>query len=225
MEFPQVNGLASKSALIPQVLLFLIIESLIQTRTNLFSVHALNIVTVVEGRYVSDVGFGGDGAILPLPLKDSIPQINLGTQEIQLAYTTLPHHPTHQKWWIYQYRNSRDVAWNSSYAFAETSWIKNDFDFCNYWVVNGEDSFQTFTVLIIKFLMNEERKIYGKRMLVNHEVKENLGGKTSVIRTYETDEARVAGLKELFGISLTDEEKEAIKGFKTEIGPLRIVSG
>ena len=48
-------------------------------------------------------------------------------------------------------------------------------------------------------------------MLVDGVVKENLGGKTIVIKVCEGEEERVRALEDFFGIRLTAEEREGIK--------------
>jgi len=62
-----------------------------------------------------------------------------------------------------------------------------------------------------------EMEIYGKRMLVNRVVKENLGGKTQIITTCNTEGERVEALEKYFQISLTNEEKEDIHGYVSEL--------
>lgn len=182
--------------------------------------HLVNIITFPDGsRYSCDVGFGGDGPTKPLPLisEHSIP--NLGSQEIRLLHDTLPGHLTEpEKVWIYQYRNGTDKPWNSFYAFAENEWNLSEFDVVNYWASTHPDSFQTYTVLIVRFLRTPGTdKIYGKVMLVNGDVKQNLGGKTSVVLSCKTEEERIKALKEMFNITLTDEEREGIKGRGSEL--------
>ncbi|KAK4505200.1 hypothetical protein PRZ48_003163 [Zasmidium cellare] len=56
-----------------------------------------------------------------------------------------------------------------------------------------------------------EDHIYGKIMLVNHLVRRNLGGKTETVQTLETEKDRVDALKHWFEITLTEDEKTAIK--------------
>lgn len=81
----------------------------------------------------------------------------------------------------------------------------------------------TYMVLVTKFLRRACRtsitgeEIYGKRMLVDGVVKENLGGKTKILKECKTEVERVEALQEYFGIELTDDEKEAISGYKTEL--------
>lgn len=61
------------------------------------------------------------------------------------------------------------------------------------------------------------QEIYGKRMLVNGLVKENLGGKTNIVQECQTEAERVEALKKWFGISLSQEEIESIRGWHTEL--------
>lgn len=61
------------------------------------------------------------------------------------------------------------------------------------------------------------RRFFGKRMLVNGVVKENLGGKTEVRVDCETEEERMQALDKWFGMRFTEEEKAGIKGWGTEL--------
>ncbi|KAI0483103.1 cysteine proteinase [Xylariaceae sp. FL0804] len=210
-------------------------------------------------KYHVDVGFGGDGATLPMPLEEGTVHQNLGAQQIRLVRDWIPTQ-THRggdgdddeksksKLWIYQYRNGgeEDRPWNSFYAFApELEFMPADWEVVNWYISTHPASFQTYTVLAIKFLRRpaavsseeeeeekgkngdgdgargeeeKEEKIYGKRMLVNGLVKENLGGRTAVIAECKTDEERVAALEKYFDIRLTQEERDGIKGWKTALG-------
>ena len=80
----------------------------------------------------------------------------------------------------------------------------------------GETNFQTRTVLIVRFL-REEAKIVGKVMLVNGDVKRNMGGKTEALKVCETEEERAEALEEYFAIVLTEEEKEGVRGRNVEL--------
>ena len=65
--------------------------------------------------------------------------------------------------------------------------------------------------------MREGEKTVGKKMLANGVVKENMGGKTSVVETCRTEKERVEALRKFFGIDLTEEEQEGIKGLRTQL--------
>jgi arylamine N-acetyltransferase len=145
-------------------------------------------------------------------------QPNLGTQEIRLSHSTLPLQTTSTKHWIYQYRNSPAQEWNAYHAFPEYEFYPNDFNVMNFFTsqFTGGWNWQTRTVLIVKFLREGER-IVGKLMLVDGEVKRNMGGRTELVTVWETEEERVRGLEEVFGITLTEEEREGIRGRNVEL--------
>ncbi|EDN92849.1 hypothetical protein SS1G_08714 [Sclerotinia sclerotiorum 1980 UF-70] len=181
-----------------------------------------------------DIAFGGDGATKPLPLISGHSTHNLGTQEIRLIYETIPQQIDQSKpLWIYQYRNSCEKEWNSFYAFSEHEFLDVDWEMVNFYVSGymGEGNFQTRNVLVVGFLRGRdegegggegdreggEEVIIGKRMLVNGVLKENLGGKTRVVRVCENEEERVRVLREVFGIVLLDEEIAGIRGRCVEL--------
>ena len=190
-------------------------------------IHLVNIITLSDGQtWTMDVGFGGDGPTKPMPLIHDKPQVNLGGQEVRLVYDWIPtqlHRTEASKLWIYEYRNGKDKEWNSFYAFSETEAMEADFHVINHFTGTAPDSHQTVTQLLVKFLRQEktdgsgDQEIYGKRMLVNEIVKENLGGKTNIVKECRTEEDRIRVLKEWFGITLTTKEREAIRGWATEL--------
>lgn len=191
-------------------------------------VHIVIIVTLPDNtRWHVDVGFGGDGATKPLPLVEGVVTLNMGTQEIRLIRDFIPgqtEYSPERRLWVYQYRNDEAQRWNSFYAFSDmVEFLPQDYEVMNFFTGSNKESFQTFTVLIVKFLRrpkdgsSSEEEIYGKRMLVNGTVKENLGGKTKVVYECETEDDRIRALKAWFNIDLVDDEKAAIKGWVTEL--------
>jgi arylamine N-acetyltransferase len=177
-------------------------------------------VTLPDGtKYMLDVGFGGDGPTKPLPLISGHVEQNLGTQEIRLVHGNIPEQTNKlQKLWIYAYRNGIDEEWNSFYCFPELEFLPADFEIMNFYTSTAHTAlnFQTRTVLIVRFLRVEQRMV-GKVMLVNGEVKRNMGGKTSIVKVCGTEKERVDTIREHFGIILTDEEKESVKGRNVEL--------
>ncbi|KAJ4372903.1 hypothetical protein N0V83_003194 [Neocucurbitaria cava] len=200
--------------------------------------HLVNIVTLSDGsRWSLDVGFGGDGPTAPVQLVHNRPQPNLGSQEIRLWHDWIPtqlHRTAETKLWIYQYRNGPGLEWNSFYAFdAEAEAMEADFATLNWYTGMHPESFQTYTCLVVKFLRRdkqpaangqqgqgegEDQEIYGKRMLVEGVVKENLGGKTMIVEECLTEGQRLEALQKWFGMTFTDEEKAGIRGWGTELG-------
>lgn len=179
----------------------------------------MNILQLPGGQeYHLDAAFGGDGATRPLPLISGQVHTNLGSQEVRLIHGNMPkQNRTEHKVWIYQYRNSKEKDWNSFYSFAELEFFQDDFEVINrftswdarqkgnFWVVafirNGET--RELPLLEGEGVNNDSEDVYviGKIMFVNDVVKLNMGGRTRVIDSFETEEERLAGLKKYFSIS------------------------
>jgi len=188
--------------------------------------HLVHIVTLDNGtRYALDVSFGGDGPTLPLALEAGAVVTNLGRQQVRLMHQHLPRHrePDGQpKHWIYEYRNGEDKDWNAFYSFAEYEFFPEDFIAINYGVAKDPvDSWQTALVLLVKFVLGRredgEEGVIGKVMMKDGLLKRNMGGKTELLKTCETEAERVEAIKEWFGITLTPEEQASIKGWRTEL--------
>ncbi|KAF5017417.1 hypothetical protein F66182_10654 [Fusarium sp. NRRL 66182] len=192
--------------------------------------HIVTLVTFPDGKqYHSDVAFGGDGATIPMPLIDGLVHSNLGTQQIRLKRDWIPQQvrrTEETKLWIYQYRNSAGREWNSFYSFPGIEFYAPDWGVVNWWINTHPDSHQRRNVLAIKFLQRPvengaefegEQEIYGKRMLINGVVKENLGGKTQIIRACKTEEERIEALEKYFQIILTEQEKAGIRGYVSKL--------
>jgi arylamine N-acetyltransferase len=155
-----------------------------------------------------------------MPMIDGYVIQNIGTQELRLVYDNIPGQiNTSEKFWIYQYRNQAHLPWNSFYCFPGLEFRGPDFEVMNYFTSSSPKSFQTYRMVIVKFLRREnEDEIYGKAMLIDGVVKLNTGGRTSVAKVCKTEQERIEALKEYFGITLTEEQKEGIRGRVTELG-------
>jgi arylamine N-acetyltransferase len=177
----------------------------------------VSLVTLENGdKYSLDVAFGGDGPTIPMKLESGLVCTNLGSQQIRLIHEDIPQFATDNRFWIYQYRNGADREWNTFYCFQETPFLHQDFDIMNYYTSTSPSSFQTSTILIVRFLREKDR-IVGKVMLVNGTVKQNFGGRTEVVKVCHTEEERISALKEHFEIKLTEEERGSITGRCTEL--------
>ena len=211
-------------------------------------IHVVSLVTLADGsKYHVDVGFGGDGPTAPLPLVEGQVHANLGTQEVRLVRDWIPTQTQRteaSRLWVYQYRNNNgnnngngngsDASWISFYAFPELpEFLQPDLEMMNWWACHNPGFHQRRTALLIKFLRrpvvgegnptatgteDQTQEIYGKRMLVNGVVKENLGGRTRVVVECRTEDERIEALQRYFGITLTEEERLGIWGWATELG-------
>lgn len=191
--------------------------------------HINNIIHLPSGqRYAVDVAFGGDGPTTPLPLLDECQAFdNLGAQQVRLVHDLIPKQQMGSpRLWIYQYRNGVDSEWNSFYSFAELEFFQEDFEVMNMWA--SARTVHRWMVLAVRFLREgdgvlwPEKKtgkdgvavaVVGKMMLVNDVVKVNMGGRTEVVRRFQTEKGRVQAMREYFGIELTAEERDGIRGW------------
>lgn len=194
-------------------------------------VHVVNIVTLPDTgeKYAVDAGFGGDGMTFPLPLVEGLVHGNsIGTQEVRLVREYIPNQRFRgegsHKMWVYQVRNGQDREWNAFFAFHDQfEFTEADFGVVNWYTSQAPASFQTLRPLVVRFIRGEKKgedgraRVVGKVMLVNGLVKRNVTGRTEVVKECKTEAERVEALKEYFGITLTEEEKEAIKGWRTEL--------
>ncbi|OQE46984.1 hypothetical protein PENCOP_c001G08959 [Penicillium coprophilum] len=181
--------------------------------------HIVNIVRLPSGaEYHLDAAFGGDGPTSPLPLISGQITKNLGSQEVRLIYDNMPKQTRkEQKVWIYQYRNGADKPWNSFYAFAELEFFQDDFEVINRFT--SWEAVEKRSFVVVKFIRNGETAalpllegevsektddvfIAGKLMMANNVIKLNMGGRTRIIDSFETEEGRFEALKKWFSIHL-----------------------
>lgn len=72
--------------------------------------------------------------------------------------------------------------------------------------VRGEGRFSTADVGVV-----------GKVMLVNDVVKFNLGWKTEIVRSFDSEEGRLQALKDYFGTELTSDQQQGILGWNMHL--------
>lgn len=202
----------------------------INSLTSFYRTHIVNIVHLPLGeKFALDVAFGGDGPITPLLLEGSRTAVpNIGPQQVRLIQDTIPKQQLETtKLWIYQYRNGPDREWNSFYSFAELEFFQEDFEVMN-WFASAR-TLHRWTVLVVRFLREADCSLFsergewglstadvgivGKVMLVNDVVKVNLGGKTEIVRSFDSEKGRLQALKEYFGIELTSDQQQGILGW------------
>lgn len=186
--------------------------------------HSVNLVTLAgQKKYLVDVGYGGDGPISPLPLAENMVTPNIGTQEMRLLYGSMPGLSNGQKdLWTYQIRNKPDEPWRSGYAFHEIEFFQHDVEVMNFYTSQSRSCFLTTNLLVVKFLRDGD-KVYGKFILDQDKLKENLGGKNALVKTCQREDERVTVLSEYFKINLTEEEQKAIHGKPSALGSQRAV--
>ena len=159
---------------------------------------------------MTDVGYGGDGPVSPLPMVEGLVTRNIATQELRLVHAAIEGQvELSQKQWIYEIRNDASKDWNACYAFLDREFIQQDFEVMSFYTSTNPASYMTANVVVVKFL-HKACEVYGKLMLINDEVKKNIGGRTKSVLTVKTEAERIEVLKDEFGITLNEEQRAAI---------------
>lgn len=185
----------------------------------------------VRRTFLVDTGFGATCPNKPMELNRDRPTAMLNvvpSQESRIHWTTIPDTVNkRQNMWVYEIRYKHDGPWTPAYCFGETEFLPNDYKMMSFFTSNNKRSWFTFSVVCVKMLLgkasqtegkeDDEDVIVGDVTLFNHEVKRRLYGKAEVVETLETEEQRVQALKKWFGITLTDAERDGIKGLPTAL--------
>ena len=108
-----------------------------RTPQTLPRTHMLLLVHADGADWLSDVGFGGEGLLLPVPLGSGEP-----SRQFAWTYRAAERHDT----WMLQ--SLRDGAWEDMYAFTREPQELADYEMANYWVSTHPSSrfVQTLTV-------------------------------------------------------------------------------
>ncbi|EDU49784.1 NhoA Arylamine N-acetyltransferase [Pyrenophora tritici-repentis] len=179
--------------------------------------HMLNLVRLDNEWYVVDVGMGSMGPCLPCPLRDGFETTSIAPRKIRLQSRAIAEsYGTHSnKLWCYDvcYNpvDDGESQWVPVYCFTETEFLPQDYEIMSWYTSANKRSFFTRYVTSTKMIMDEEREVVvGNVTLFGGEVKETIGTDRRVLKDCKTEDERVEALKEIFGVELTEEEKNGI---------------
>jgi arylamine N-acetyltransferase len=179
--------------------------------------HMLNLVRLDKEWYVVDVGMGAMGPNMPYPLRDGFETTSIAPRKIRIQSRAIAESYGNQsnKLWCYDvcYNPTDDAesVWVPVYCFTETEFLPQDYEIMSWFTSTHKNSFFTKYVTSTIMLMDEARRsIVGNVTLFGGNLKETVGGKQQVLKDCKTEDERVGALKELFGIELTNEEREGI---------------
>ncbi|KAI9853578.1 MAG: N-terminal acetyltransferase [Trichoglossum hirsutum] len=181
--------------------------------------HMVNLVTIENQRYLVDVGFGSKGPSLPIPLISGYECTGIAPLGLKLEYKSLPKHTDpSQRVWVYSHRECDTALWVDAYSFIEIEFFPEDYEVMNLSTMVLPQSFFTQTVLCVKALLNAESgNLEGVLYLHQDEVRRRLGEETCLVEKLKTEEERTKALEKLFGIIITEEEKQGIRDLATEL--------
>lgn len=197
--------------------------------------HVINVVTIAGNRYLLDGGFGGQGPSRPIMLDHGVESTQIAPAELRLMYESIPNNlDKSQKVWVYQHRYNQDSPWVPMYCFTDLEFTPDDVDSMNFAPWLNRKTFFTHKVVSVRFTTDKEvdspdgpgspspESLEGEidgSLTINHDVlKWRKNGKKIVVIPFKTDDDRVAALSKYFGISLTDQDREAILNTAAQIG-------
>ena len=182
----------------------------------------VSIVTIAGTKYLVDVGFGSNGPAAPVPLVHNHTRIKILPENSEML--TREHIPdnTHkgdaQLLWVYSFRYSASSAWLPAYCFSEIEFLPVDFVTMNFFVSRSPTSWFTYSLVCLKFLMDEREEMVGDVTLFGSDLrKREMGGPSVEVAKIESEEDRVGALERVLGVRLSQPEREGIRGMMTEL--------
>ena len=146
--------------------------------------HMLLLVRADGGDWLTDVGFGGEGLLLPVPF---------GTAEPSRQFAWTYRVAEHGGGWLLQ--SLRDGAWLDLYAFTREPQEIADYEMANYYVSTHPSS-RFVQTLTVQLPGSEVRHVLRDRELMQDR------GSTTTTRTIAGDEELLAVLAQTFGLHL-----------------------
>lgn len=180
--------------------------------------HMLNLVRLNGAWYVVDVGMGSMGPNLPYPLEDGFEIMSIAPRRIRVQYRAIAesYGKTSNELWCYDVchdpgQGEKENVWIPTYCFTETEFLPQDYEMMSWFTSTHPRSFFTRYVTSTKMIMDHAHaEIIGNVTLFEGTIKESVGEKRKLLRECKTEDERVDALKEVFGIDLTDEERNAL---------------
>jgi N-hydroxyarylamine O-acetyltransferase len=158
--------------------------------------HMLLLVEGEGSRWLADVGFGGEGLLLPVPFGN-------GEEARHYAWTYRVIEEAGAGTWILQSR--RNDAWLDLYAFTLEPQQAVDYEIANHYMSTHPDS-RFVQTLTVQLPGTQRRMILRNRDLIEDR------GNTVLERRIESDEEFGGALQEYFGLDMPKEDCIAIAG-------------
>jgi arylamine N-acetyltransferase len=181
--------------------------------------HMVNLVTIEGKRYLVDVGFGSHGPPHPVPLEHDYEFVGVAPMRGRLEYRSLEEHTDpNQRVWLYSVQDVEGAPWRVMYHFGEVEFIAGDFEVMNLTTMSTPQSFFVQSVMCMCTLFDEQKETpVGLLILHRGYVKRRVGARSQIIEQLGSEEQRVKALKKYFGIVLSQEEQNGIRGLASEL--------
>jgi arylamine N-acetyltransferase len=182
----------------------------------------VTIATIAGAKYLVDVGFGSNGPTAPVPLVHNHTRVKVFPENSEMLTREHILDNTHkgdaQLLWVYSYRFSASSAWLPAYCFSEIEFLPTDFATMNFFVSRSPTSWFTYSLVCLKFLMNDREEMVGDVTLFGSDLrKREMGGSSVEVAKIESEEDRVGALERVLGVKLSQAEREGIRGMTTAL--------
>lgn len=181
--------------------------------------HMINLVTIGDTKYHVDVGFGGNGPIVPMPLeKTGTVQPHISPGSARLQWRNIPGNlDPDQRLWVYEYRRDDESAWETTYSYTELEFQPQDYAMMNYFTSTSQRTFFTRMIVLEKKLLSDDGQIDGSLILNGSNLKWRIKGKKGKEVEFTSEQQRLDALEEHFGIKFGPSDRDGIRGLPSEI--------
>ncbi|KAK3898162.1 hypothetical protein C8A05DRAFT_47438 [Staphylotrichum tortipilum] len=181
--------------------------------------HMVNIITITGQRYLVDVAFGSHGPPQPVPLQHDYEFVGIAPMRGRLQHRSLAEHTDDgQRVWVYSAQADEAAPWNDMYHFVELEFLPGDFEVMSARTSTAPTSFFVQSVMCMTTVLDEAgEKPVGVRILHRDYVKQRIGAESEIIEKLQWEPQRVGALRKHFGIELSPEEQNGIRGLASEL--------
>ncbi|KAF2154955.1 cysteine proteinase [Myriangium duriaei CBS 260.36] len=180
-----------------------------------------------EVKYLFDIGFGGGNPTGPMLLKDGETRINSpgsedGEGKEHVLRLSRERVGDNEVWVLERLVLRPGLAeggeFRPFYCFTDVSFSPEDFEIMNHHVANGRRSFFTYSIFAVKSVLSEDgEKVIGDVTIFEQRIRRREYGKTVLEKTFQSEQERIKGFEEHFGLKLSAIEKGSIHGLASEI--------
>lgn len=180
----------------------------------------VNIIRIGNDRYHVDVGFGSNGPTRPLQLdRSSAVYRDIYPSSVRLQWRNIDANTdANQRLWVYEHRQDDQSDFQQMYCFTELEFLPADYNLMNYYTSTSPKTF--FTQLVVcekKELGGETNEEIVGQIILGKSVKWRIRGQKYREEQFESEDDRVKALDVVFGIKLSQLDRESIHGLVSEI--------
>lgn len=182
--------------------------------------HMLNLARLDDEWYVVDVGMGAMGPSVPYPLRDGYEANSIAPRKLRLQLRAIAESSGNgaqrPQLWCYDVCNRPGTdnvdVWIPTYCFTEIEFLPQDYEVMSWYTSYNKRSFFTTSLMTTIMLMDDAREhIIGNITLFQSTIRKTVAGKRTVMKECRTEKERVTALREIFGITLSEQQQNGIE--------------